>query len=187
MADLIIMRHAKSSWADPGLDDHERPLRKRGRRDAALIGGWLQGQGIEPRKILSSTALRARQTMNICLAEMGQGTGPGPGDGQDDEKPEIIFEPGLFHASPATIKNIVAREGGDASPLMVVGHNPGLNLLALDLSAEGSPHDLERLATNLPTAALAIISLPLARWQEIGEAQGRLTHFITPKMLRPQG
>ncbi|RMD49314.1 MAG: histidine phosphatase family protein [Alphaproteobacteria bacterium] len=162
---LILIRHAKSSWKDPDLPDHERPLKKRGRKAAPLIGRWLAERGHVPALALVSTARRARETWERIAPEL-----PAP--------VPAVFEPALYHAAPELILAVIrAAPAGD---LAVVGHNPGIADLAARLLAEPAEDpDFRRF----PTAAAAVIEMPVGSWSEAREASGRLIDFTTPRRL----
>jgi phosphohistidine phosphatase len=171
MLTLAILRHAKSSWSDPSLSDHERPLNRRGMKDAPLMGRWLAENDLSPALALGSSARRARQTLELCLGEL-------------ETKPDTRHDEKLYHAGEDRIRRIISHVGGAPSPLLVVGHNPGLNILALDLAAQGGRDEISRLEDNLPTAGLVMFELPIGDWSEIMSARGRLVHFITPKIIK---
>ena len=162
MKTLLVLRHAKSSWDDSGLDDHDRPLNKRGRRDAPRMGELIEAEDLVPDLILSSTALRARQTAVLVADACGyQG--------------EIMLEPDLYHAAPADYARTLSQAGGDAECVMVVGHNPGLQELVTVLSGA---------CERMPTATLACIEIELDDWQEAASVAGSLSGLWRPKELR---
>ena len=164
MKTLLILRHAKSSWDQPGLRDHDRPLNPRGRRDAPRMGRFLVARDFVPDRILSSTAVRARTTAELAAAEFGR-----------DVEIETTSE--LYHASPDAYVDVVEAMGGAEERLMVVGHNPGITSLVWQLTAEGE---------YMPTAALAAVELDIEDWAELGSARrGRLVGFWRPKALPP--
>jgi phosphohistidine phosphatase len=132
---LYLLRHAKSSWDEPGLADHDRPLAPRGRRAAKAMGRYLREQGIEPEVILCSSATRARQTLERLGLSGAR------------------IEPGLYAADAATLRGFIPE--GDSA--MLIGHNPGLHDLALSLARSGPR--LDELAAKFPTGALATIEL----------------------------
>lgn len=162
MKSLLILRHAKSSWKDETLADHDRPLNKRGRRDAPRMGRLLRKEGLVPDRILSSTALRARLTAEAVAAECGC---PAP--------PECLEE--LYDANPADCLELLRRQPDTLVRVMIVGHNPTLEDL------------LERLVgewNRLPTAALAHVSLRVTRWAELkAGTRCRLEALWRPKEL----
>ncbi len=161
MKTLLVLRHAKSSWNDPTLDDHERPLNKRGQRDAVRMGTLVREQGLTPDVIISSDAVRARLTAE-AVAEAALYTR------------EIRLDRQLYAAGPASILAVLRTVGQTkARSVMVIGHNPGLEELVTKLT--GDPQDL-------PTAALAQIALPIARWSELKPStRGTLAGLWRPK------
>ena len=166
MRRLIVMRHAKSSWADPGQRDHDRPLNKRGRRSAGLLGGWLAGNGYLPDRALVSTAARTRETWDRVQATAREA----PAD----------FLPALYHADPDVLLGIVRANGGDSDPLLVVGHQPGIGAFASALLvAPSADSDLARY----PTGATAVIDFDVAAWSEVGWGRGRVVDFVIPRAL----
>ena len=112
---VLLMRHAKSSWADDSLSDHDRPLNGRGRRDAPRMAQHLVDAGLVPTRIVVSSAKRTRETVERMMDTLGGA--------------EILVEPALYLASPATIKEIVETQMAECSPVMVVGHNPGMEMV----------------------------------------------------------
>lgn len=167
MKTLLILRHAKSSWKDDALPDHDRPLNKRGKADAPRMGRLLRDQDLVPDLILSSDARRARATAQLVAKE-------------SHYEGEITFLRELYAAEPEAYLDALAKMGGDAACVMVVGHNPGLEELLQELTGEYQP---------LPTAALAQVSLPLRRWSDIhtdfetAGIQGKLVNLWSPKDL----
>lgn len=170
MLTLLLLRHAKSSWDDPELEDFERPLAKRGTRAAHQIGALLADEDLKPDLVLCSGAVRTRATLTLLLPALGQ------------PPPEIVYDDDLYLAAPAVILESI-RRAGQARRLMVIGHNPGLHALALSLVGDGSRRDISALATKLPTAALAVIDFDCADWSEARPAAGRLKRYVTPRTL----
>jgi phosphohistidine phosphatase len=169
MRTLVLLRHAKSSWDDPALDDHDRPLNARGRAAAPLIGRALARLGLCPALVIASTAIRVRETLDYVLPFLGA-------------RPEIRFEPALYLAEQAVW---LARLGfADASVrcVLMAGHEPGLGAAASALSGEGSETAaLALLRQKFPTGAAAVLEGSGPDWR----AQGRfrLTHFLRPRDL----
>lgn len=171
MKTLILLRHAKSDWADPTLADHDRPLAARGRDAAPKMGAWLKTHGPRPELVLCSTATRARQTLALALEALG-------------DTPETRFDRGLYLAGGAGVLARLRQAPDAAGTVMVVGHNPDLEQLARRLATTGDKTALARLAEKYPTAGLAVIELPVERWAEAGDG-GRLVAFETPKSAAP--
>ncbi len=166
MKTVLILRHAKSSWKHPGLDDHDRPLNKRGKQEAPRIGELMRKEDLLPDFILCSTAKRARSTVEAAAQASGY-------------EGEIVYTRDLYAAGPeAYLEALEALDDRYAS-VMVVGHNPGLEELLEALTGSGE---------HLPTGALARVDLDLHGWQELsGEACaepcGRLAGLWTPRAL----
>jgi phosphohistidine phosphatase len=145
MKTLLVLRHAKSSWNDPALDDHERPLNKRGRRDGPRMGELLRQHGLIPELVISSDAVRARLTAE-AVAKAARYTG------------KILLDKDLYAASPADILSVLRKIPANAEAVMIVGHNPGLEELVEQLTGEQQ---------DFPTAALAQIVLPIDQWRDL--------------------
>ena len=161
MKTLLLMRHAKSSWDDGDVSDHDRPLNVRGERSAPLMARALVEAGVEPELILSSTALRARTTA-LAVAEAFQW------------RPEVRLQHSLYMA-PA--ERILARAAGAppaVATLLVVGHNPGM---------EDAVSDLAAMRQAMPTAAIARFALEVASWDQLSSARGQLVQVWRPKEL----
>jgi len=160
---LLILRHAKSSWDDSSLDDHERPLNVRGERDAPRIGQLARNERLPVELIISSDALRARLTAQAMADATGY-------------RGQILLDPRLYHASVAEIIAVLrSAVEHDVAAVMIVGHNPGLEDLVARLTGE---------AEGLPTAALAQIALPIDRWPDLtSSTRGTLVGVWRPKEL----
>jgi len=160
---LLVLRHAKSSWNDSTLDDHERPLNARGQRDAPRMGELVREHGLVPDVILSSDAVRTRLTAE-AVSEAAGFAG------------EIRLDATLYLASASEIIDVLrAVPDTNANTVMVVGHNPGLEQLVATLT--GEDHDM-------PTAALAQIFLPIGEWRDLDvSTTGTLLHVFVPKDL----
>jgi phosphohistidine phosphatase len=160
MKTLYLMRHAKSSWKDDHLMDHERPLKKKGRKDAAGMGGLLSGKKRTPAIIYASTAERARETAGI-VAETSGYIG------------EVRFDQRLYLAEPDTLIALIHDLPDDAESILLVGHNPGLEALAQVLSGK---------IVALPTAAIAHFKLEVEHWKNVNLAtRGEMAHLWVPK------
>lgn len=159
---LLVLRHAKSSWKDPELVDHDRPLNKRGKRDAPRMGKLLVQRKLRPDLIVSSTAKRARRTVDEVAGHCAY-----DGAVQLDRK--------LYLASPLAIIEVLRRVGGNAGRVLLVGHNPGLEELVTRLTGR---------TERLQTAALVQVSLPIPNWKELRlSTEGRLINLWRPREL----
>lgn len=165
---LYVLRHAKSSWSDPGLDDKERPLAPRGRQAVKLLAEHIRANGIRPEHVLVSPAKRTRETL--------EGVAPGG---------EVMVEPELYAASGAGLVERLRRVPEDIHSVMVIGHNPAMQALVLELADKGSsdPARLESAAQKFPTGALATFELE-APWGELRPGAAVLKELVRPKDLR---
>jgi phosphohistidine phosphatase len=172
MKTLTLLRHAKSDWSQPVSRDFDRPLNDKGRKAARLIGRELRAKGLAWDLVYASPAARVVET----LARFADGYG---------RALEPEYDQLLYLASPEALLDKVQGVDDGVDRLLLVGHNPGLELLALLLVQE-DPGTLRRdLLDKYPTAAVAEISLPVSSWAEVVEGCGTLTHFIRPRDLDP--
>jgi len=163
MKTLLVLRHAKSSWNDSALDDHERPLNQRGRRDAPRMGKLVREYGVIPDVVISSDAVRARLTAE-AVAEAARYAG------------DILLDPHLYAACPADILSLLPTVRENPKTVMIVGHNPGLEALVEQLTGERQ---------DLPTAALAQIDLPIDQWRDLTRStRGTLVGLWRPGQPR---
>jgi phosphohistidine phosphatase len=160
---LLVLRHAKSSWDDSSLDDHERPLNARGEREAPRMGRLARKQRLGVELIISSDALRARLTAEAVADAMGY-------------RGQILLDPRLYHAGATEILAVLRSAVEDSvATVMIVGHNPGLEDLVARLTGEPE---------GLPTAALAQIALPIDHWPDLtASTHGTLVGLWRPKEL----
>ena len=181
MLTLMLLRHAKSSWADEGLDDFDRPLASRGRKAAPRVARFIADGGFGPDLILCSTARRARETLSLVLPSMAHSC-------------TIRMDRTLYEADEEedlgerlrTLADTDVPEG-DRAPrgqrVLVIGHNPAMQDFAIQLVGSGAPDDREAIAAKFPTAALAVIAFDADRWHDIVPGSGTLTHFVRPRDL----
>lgn len=169
MLTLSLLRHGKSSWDDPDLDDFDRPLAKRGAKAAAAMGRYLARENLKPDLVLCSSAVRARATLALVLPELGL------------PAPEVVYDDALYLATPAVLLGRLRKLDGAVKHVLLVGHNPGLHALALELTGDGNRRNISALATKFPTAGLAVIGIPGGRWDALRPASGRLERFVTPR------
>ena len=167
MKRIHILRHAKSSWKDPALVDHDRPLAGRGRRAATAIGKYLRAQHIDPDLVLCSTAVRARQTLARIEPALGQ--------------QEVKVERALYGAGAGALIARLRTLPAKCSSVLVIGHNPGLEDLVLELARPSAQRDA--VAVKFPTAALATLELDIDGWGELGPGGAELTAFVRPRDL----
>lgn len=171
MRTLLLLRHAKSSWDDPTLDDFDRPLAPRGIDAAPRVADYLQAKGLRPDLVLCSPALRARQTWSLVARTLGGAI-------------EVKQLQGLYLGPPSRMLEALRRAPDTALRVMMVGHNPGMEHLAVALAGPRSKlKALARLRNKFPTAALAEIEFEADSWSEVDRAGGRLRRFVRPKDL----
>jgi len=167
---LTVIRHAKSSWDDLALDDFDRPLNKRGRSAARQIGRELKNRRFRFDLVLASPAKRVRETLEGI--EKGYG-----------ETLPVQFEPAIYEASKKSLFELVRRIPESAQAPMLVGHNQGLERLILALAAHDARGLRDRVEAKFPTAAVALIEFPEARWAEVMEGSGQIRELILPREL----
>lgn len=163
MKTLYILRHAKSSWDDHSLTDRERPLNARGLRTAPFIGSLMKERDLMPDAIVSSPAVRAKQTAELVREAAGF-------------EPEITFNERIYEASVGTLAAVIADLDNEVDRVLLVGHNPGAEGLIYFLTGEIAP---------MPTAALAVIDLDIETWADTDGGCGTLRHVIRPKDEMP--
>jgi len=159
MKKLFILRHAKSSWNDPGLADFDRPLNDRGLNAAPFMGEVVAKRRFLPDTILSSPAKRAMQTALLVKETAGSNA-------------VVQYDERIYEASPQVLGQVVSEIGEDKQSVMIVGHNPGM---------EGFIKYLTSSSENMPTAALAVIDLNIEHWKDILPGCGTLQDIIRPK------
>ncbi|MGI9289884.1 MAG: SixA phosphatase family protein [Gammaproteobacteria bacterium] len=158
---LILLRHAKSSWDNPNLRDFDRPLNKRGQRDAPSMGVLLKNNDIRPDVIISSDAKRAQTTARLVAAEIGY---------PDDD---IRLNNALYLSSPNTMLDVLASEAANDKNVMLVAHNPGMTDLANYLS--------DARIDNLPTCGVFMVTQDNDNWQQMANREGKFEAFYCPK------
>jgi len=169
----MLLRHAKSDWTgSTKVEDHERPLNGRGRKTAPKIGEYLRAKNYVPRLVLCSTATRAKETLELILSTL-------------KSSPKVNYDRKLYLADWPQLLAAIQKCPDKISPLLVVGHNPGLEQLALALALK--PQSIaekgraQRLAQKFPTAALAVFDFEVKNWKEVKPGCGRLVDFVRPK------
>jgi phosphohistidine phosphatase len=168
MKTIYLLRHAKSSWANPEIGDLDRPLATRGQRATEKIANHLREHGVKPALVLCSSARRTRETLALVAPALGSAA-------------ELVFEEGLYAASAADLLSRLRRIPKTTPSVMIVGHNPGLQDLALSLCGRGVL--LARLREGFPTTALAILRSPITSWSELRPRDAELIDFVAPREL----
>lgn len=170
MPTLLLLRHAKSSWADPNLSDHARPLAPRGRQAAKRLARYVDSHGLRPELVLCSSAQRARETLELLRPALG----PDADVGLEDE---------LYGADTDGLVRRLRAVGNHVESVLLVGHNPGLQDLAVSLAGDGEPKAMQLLRTKFPTGALAILDVGPTGWTRLGPGAARLTQLVLPREL----
>ena len=168
MRRLLLLRHAKSDW--PDVADHERPLAKRGKRDAPVVGRWLGRSGYVPDVVVCSTARRARETWELASAGLTEAV-PGAA-------PQVRYEPRVYDATVLGLLMLVREFTDDLHTVLIVGHNPSLAELTVGLTAPPPEPP-----SAFPTAAVAVLGLAGA-WASAEPGEGRLLAFAVPADMR---
>lgn len=181
MKTLGLFRHAKSDWADAKARDFDRPLNRRGRLGAPIMGRHIHDYGLEHGlrwdRILASPAVRSAET--IELATQGVGGDPGLGFA-------INWDRRIYLASSATLLDVLREQDERAQAVLLVGHNPGLEDLIFDLVPDdGSSPLRDVVEEKFPTAAFAVLALDIARWADAEDGCAALVHLQRPRDLDP--
>ena len=168
---LVLLRHAKSAWPE-GVPDWDRPLGKRGRRDAPGAGRWLRDAGCVPGLVLVSPARRARETWELAAAELA-------------EPPRVRVEQRVSQATAADLLELAREAPAATAALLIVGHDPAIQGLAVSLAGDGragpgQPGAAERMRAKFPTAAIAVLEFT-GKWRALGPGRARLAHFSTAR------
>ncbi|MER7571721.1 histidine phosphatase family protein [Streptomyces sp. NPDC126514] len=164
---LVVLRHAKSAWPE-GVPDHRRPLAPRGRRDAPAAGRALADADLLPDLALCSTAVRARQTWGLAFAEWGT-------------PPPVRYEPRLYAADVPELLAAVHETPAAVETLLLIGHNPGLEELVVELAGDSLDDALEQVKVKFPTSAVAVLAWRGTAWTALTPGTALLTWFTVPR------
>lgn len=170
MKHLILMRHAKSSWDHPDLDDHERPLNQRGIAGAQAMADWLKTMGARPDHAIVSDSARTQETWALLSAGLGLSVST---DVSRD----------YYLASPETMLDAIRQSPTDAATVIVIGHQPGMSTLVQSIADGSEPTSRSRAFQHFPTAATALIDIPVESWSDVDFGKGVFTRFASPKEL----
>ena len=174
MKSILFLRHAKSDWSNPGLTDFDRPLAKRGQKDAPRMGSILVRYGCMPDLVVSSPSLRTRQTVELCLRENGY-------------RGETRWERSLYGGSVFDYLALIQSLPEEVEKPLFVGHNPGLEetigtLIVQQLPRQQTPSSGSHL--HVPTAGLAMLDTDAGRWNEVKAGSCVLRWFLVPKLVK---
>ncbi len=161
MKTLYLIRHAKSDWSDPALSDFDRPLNKRGVKNAPFMGKILSKQGVHPDRILTSPALRAKMTAESIAQKVGY------------DISDIVYERSLYLADPETIESVLHSLSPSTQNVFLIGHNPGLTEFAEYLTGQSFG--------NIPTCGIVAAALVTDSWKEVQKNSAKLLFFDYPK------
>ena len=165
---IHLLRHAKSSWKEPELDDHDRPLSKRGRRVATALAHYLQRSPLAPDVVLCSSAARARQTLDVI------GTALRPS--------KVVLDRTIYEAGPRELLKLLRQLPESAESVLLIGHNPALHELAVTLAGVKSVGKLPSLTEKFPTAALASFQFD-GSWTALQAHQTTVIGYLAPAAM----
>ncbi|MDX1586508.1 MAG: histidine phosphatase family protein [Balneolaceae bacterium] len=167
MKHILLLRHAKSSWDDSSLDDFDRPLAKRGKKDAPRMGAFIKKSGYLPDKVYSSTAKRARQTTRLFCE---------PARLEDET---ITWTEDFYYGSAYDYLEAIQQSPDNAETVMLVGHNPKMEEIASLLCSDNKSYTV-----RMPTAALVCLEHPAVKWKQVREGTARIKWMMIPKLLK---
>lgn len=174
MKRLFLLRHAKTVPANPGIEDHDRELLERGRNDAPAIGAYMAGKTYLPDLILSSTARRTVETVELLSEKLPRAQ-------------HIEYTDRLYLAGQKEMLALIRSVAASVSNLLVVGHNPGIEQLATALSRQPVKRKerdrFDQIEEKFPTSALAVLDFAVARWRDVTPGRGELIDFVRPRDL----
>ncbi len=169
MRRLLLLRHAKTERAETGERDRDRKLMDRGRTDAQVIGNYLVRHDLIPDLVLVSPAARTQETWALVAAAFAK-------------PPHFVTDDRIYNAGSEALAELIQESGG-AGTLLVIGHNPGLQDLALQLVGSGDVGTRAALNEKLPTSGLIVIDLALDDWLLLHDHAGRLDRFVSPRLI----
>ena len=170
---LLLLRHAKAVLGEPGMEDFDRPLAERGEKAAETMGRYMAEHGLVPDRVLCSPARRTRSTWEIAARQLPE--------------TDVRMMQGLYDFGDGeALLEAVRKHGGNARRLLLVGHNPATQNLALSLAGSGDKALRRQILEKYPTAALTVLTFTAGGWPDTGEGGGRLDAFIRPRDL-PDG
>lgn len=166
---LLLMRHAKSSWASDDMDDHDRPLNARGRDGADTMAAWLAVEGLRPDLALVSSSARTRETWERMTAVLGNGA-------------DTRISPALYHARPDAMFDALGELDDSCPTVLIIAHQPGMSMMARAFADGSEPDTCARAFQHYPTAAIGCFDVPVP-WAEAAPGVARFTRFVGPKDL----
>ena len=170
MLTLYIMRHAKSSWANPGEKDYDRALNDRGLQDLPLIAAAMRDRGYLPDHVYCSPAKRTRLTLHGIMAAFG------------NDPPDVDYVETLYFGDQGSYLDVI-NDHTDGTAIMLIGHNPMCEILAASLSGKGDAQALDRMRAKYPTGAMAVLDFDVDDWSRVRPGSGQLRAFMMPRDL----
>ncbi len=171
MLTLYLLRHAKSSWNTPAQSDFDRPLNKRGSKDAVELGQHLQKSNIHPQRVLVSAARRTCETWHLLATQLSS-------------QPDVITSKKLYSASIPAIISEIQTHGETKAHLMVIAHNPGIEALVEYLTAQDPTNALGIIQSKYPTSGMTTLTFDISDWAELAPHSGTLIDFTCPRLRR---
>ena len=170
MRRLLVLRHAKSSWKNPGMPDIDRSLSSRGRVAAPIMGEAIAERGLVPDLVLCSSSRRTRETYDLASAAW-------------EQKPPVEYRETLYHAAPDTLLEAVREQSPATRHVMLIGHNPGFHLFGHELVGRGPRHARDKLSEKFPTCGLLVVDFLEGGWGDVRYGAGELSLFLVPADL----
>ena len=171
MLSLMLLRHAKSSLADTGQADLDRPLNDRGKRAAVAVGRYMASNNLVPQLVLCSPARRTRETWGLVAGELSA-------------TPEVLFAAEIYDFGDGeAIMECLRHKAGTAQSVLLIGHNPSIGELAQNLVGSGSDKLRQQVEKKYPTGALTVFSFDLGSWESLVTGSGTLLRFVRPADL----
>ncbi len=164
MKKLYLLRHAKSSWDDSSIPDHERELNDRGRKEAKKMGEYFLEKNIIPDLIICSTSKRTRETYKLIIEKI-------------DKNIQTIFEDNIYEASVSDIFDAISKVSKEVDSLLIIGHNPGMGYMVEKLT------NIPGIIDKFGTCSLAELEVDIQKWSDIRKTTVKLINFISPKTL----
>ncbi|WP_085584962.1 SixA phosphatase family protein [Thalassospira mesophila] len=171
MKTLLLLRHAKSSWADPGRADHDRDLNARGEKAAPVMGRFLYKQNLIPDLVWCSTAQRTVQTVGLLGRSFAN-------------EAKVIYARDMYMATETALLKCLHQTHDEAATVLMVGHNPGLESFAMQLAGVDENGLRDDMAAKYPTCALCQFEFDVDAWGDVGWGQGRLARFVKVRDLQ---
>lgn len=170
MKTLLVMRHAKSSWSDPDLSDHDRPLNARGKGASDRMAIWLRDEGLMPDQILSSDSARTTETAARMAAQL-------------PDLPRPVFSAALYHASADMLLEVSRGAGDNHGRVLVLAHQPGISTFCARLARHPVAAEAARAFHHFPTAAIAVFNCDISSWRELSYSTCEFIRFTVPREL----